>query len=535
MKKSFSLFLTLAPLFVAAQVHFSLSEPAPPTTQLFRINHATIMIHPIGDANEAHKWLAFDDSLRLMAAKKLVNRESAYVISQNYLPRQESIVRFDQMLVDSNLYVSLFEFDAQGNVLNVQELTVSVPDGNALPQPFIISQSPDKESFSLVQALPVSEDSLQLTVLSIGKNLQQLFSRQYSIPFDADLMDLFLPLVDNAGNVYITTADKFDSYKLNSKLQCFVSSASLFNPDAITIEFDRKKVKGLEFYIPADTFYFKALYSLGNNKKDVAGMVQGGFNVKTKQQLAQKVLPFDDDLKTAIKKNFGAEGRKGNLLNYIATLPQPSVTWSSNSYAVLMPANAHTPTTAGNKLPQPPRDIEIVKHQQAYVNSFVGTTPPGFSKPLNFAEASAYAATNTGNITASMPDYYISPAFRSKVKPPVQKQTGKQVKNLLFLDAGKNHQLLKLMLPLDAAYQYFAYLPDKDYYGALHYFAPTFGTLYLKLTTIDLNGVVEEKKVYENKNNLILPGYPHVKVNNSLITFYADKVTGQMGLVKLVL
>lgn len=451
------------PVLLWGQKYYSLTEKVPSKAKLLSINDVTVLIQPITENNDAQKWLSFDTALNLIAAKKLVTPNAKNIIIQNYLEGENKIIRIDQSIIDDVFYVSAFVFDIEGNIVKKQEINLASAAKRRLsPTPFIVIQSPDKRVISLIQMRRLTLDSILVSAISINENLATSTSSQFQILFDENIEDLLTPLNDNNGNIYILKADKFISYTIGSNCNVYTISEHDRQPQPFKISFSRKKLSDYHFQLSNNHLLFSALFSTGTKKQDIAGILYGKYNLQTQQLIVQKENVFDDAFKMSLKKEFETQGHKGEMLNYLITLPHPTLLSKHISYGVLLPI-----------------------------------------------------------------------AEKDKRPPPYKERY--LVNNLLLLGSESRHQFAQIKIPHDRDLQFFAYIPSEDKYSALHYYITPLGKIRLKLTTIATDGVITEKKFFENKNKILLNGFHHTITASSLITFYQEKNTGEMGLVMIKL
>jgi hypothetical protein len=351
------------------------------------------------------------------------------------------------------------------------------------------------------------------------------------LPFNALITDMYLPLVNNNGNVLIITADKFNSYKLSSTLNVYESSAKEPAPKTLQYNFNRKKIKGLNFDLTGDTLFFSGVFSEESKKDEVAGVFYAGFDLIKQQRLAVEDYVYTNQVQRQLKKTFGAEGRKGNHLNYISLLPQRSFPNSKYGFAVLLPMLQQS--QPGQKAsPAQLKGLEEINHQLAVVKSLVGTQPPGYSAPMTIDQATTYAAINN-NPSYGAPNPYSGWTPKPSKSRSNQKQSA-HTKNLLFFSfKDSSNQFVKFKPATDPKYQFFNYLSNSSGYSAFHYVTPSSGKPYLNNTAINLTGSISEKKIFEDKSRVLMSGYPVLLDEKSLIGLYENTLTGEMGLVKI--
>ncbi|HUS03253.1 MAG TPA: hypothetical protein VMY77_16050, partial [Chitinophagaceae bacterium] len=455
------------------------------------------------------------------------------IIRQTYLESVNSIIRIDQFFLDGELIVSAFVFDAQGNLIRRKQIENVIFTGTKSPVPFYVAQSSDKTVVLLIETLIVDDDNISVLSIVFDELLNVSTPRKFNVAFKPALFDLYMPLVNNDKTVFIPTVDKFNSYKLSSVVNGYLLKHTENNPKAIQFNFERKKIKELNFQFSGDKIIFTGLYSTEKNKNDVAGVFYSGYDLKEQQYVKTEEYGFSDNVKAALKKTYGAERRKGNLLNYLSFFPTPFAADAKYSYAVLLPERKTPIIVPSSSSASQTNELGQIKHQAGTASSYIGTQPSGYSRPMNAAEAAAYAAVYSWQTT--------SPNYQGWDPNPPQKIRQRVYdKNLLFFDFKNadpeaSHRFLKIKNAADPAYEFFAYIPAADGLGALHYIVPDFGTPYLKRSIISANGKLAEKKVFEDRNRILLPDYPFVLDEETLTSFYEDKITGQMGLIRLKL
>ena len=195
---------------------------------------------------------------------------------------------------------------------------------------------------------------------------------------------------------------------------------------------------------------------------------------------------------------YGTDGRKGNLLNYLSILPDLFTVNTGYSYAFLQPA--------------PPR-MKLTVYDDVNANAAVR-----HNREANFTNSSQ------GEF--------------SSVFSPIRSKRKSQPRNLLFFSfrdphPETNHRFIKIKPAADPGYDFFTYFPVKGGYSALHYFSSASGQPYLKKVTIDNTGALIEKKIFEDKSKVLLADYPFIVSEESLLTFYEDRITGQTGLIMI--
>jgi hypothetical protein len=520
----------LLPGFLLAQYFYPLSQPIATNAYLLKSGDKTILINPIDSKNEAQLWTTFDSTLKVIAKKKLITPEAKNIISQTYVEGNNCIYRIDQFLFENHLRISAFAFDITGRLLFSQQIESNAITGNKMqPLPFYIAQSENKKYISLVQSAIVGGDSIGISKLVLNEKLNISGNTLNTFLFDPQLSDMHLPIVTDEGNVVIITADKFTSYKLGSTVKIHVLPSTSKTSQSVQFEFDRKKIKGLTFKASNDILVFRAFFSEKMKKNEIAGVLYSGLDLKRMKKQEVKENLFAKDVKQQLKKTFSSEGHKGSILNYISFLPQRSIKNEENTFAVLLPMQQQlmSPT---RKTPASPAGFEDIRQQMAVVNALVGTTPRGFSTPLDLVQATTYAAVN--NNPSNVPSNAYQGWSPKSFSVPVKKLP--QSKNLLsFSFKDSSNRFLKIKQIADPNYQFFSYLPGDNNYSALYYVQPNFKKTYLNKTTIDEKGGVTEKNVFQIKNKTLLHDYPHIFNGSNLVAFYENKITGEMGITKI--
>ena len=534
MKTASLLMILLFPVALFAQYDQPLNQPVPSNAHLFSLNDQVIMIHPMEFQSKSDKWVLFDSSLNIIATRKLTTPYAEYILSQNYLQSVDVIFRIDQFLLDGQLRVNVYTFNEKGDLINSKALDFSPIDGSQLlPVPFYISQSPGKKVISLMQAQVIA-DSLVIANLVLNDQLNISSNTGFSIPFDEVLSDMYMPLVNDNETSFITTADKFNSYKLGTKVVSYMLPKGERTPSTIQFNFTRKKLKDINFFTPGDSLIFSALFSESTNKDVVSGILQTGYDTREQKHLFTKEYTYNSEIKSQLKKMYNSEGRKGNLLNYLSILPEQYVSDTSFGYAILLPAQKNGVRNIEKNIQAPLPGLGQIQQDLAYRTAYIGTQPPGFSKPMNAAEASVYGASLQGNRTIdhepNKNNYKSAPSRKSKT----------EYKNLLYFSLndsspGRSNHFLRIKTSDDPRYGFFTYMPGQSSYSAIFYSLNGSHLPFLNKITIDKFGSLEEKKLFEDYAKILLPGYPIIVNQEYLTGFYQDVNTRQMGLLKIKL
>ena len=526
----------LAPIFMWAQHIHTFKNPVSPGSHLLTVNQKTILVDKIDVASGFQSWTTFDTALKVTSLKKMVTPGAEMLISQTYLPGAEKVIRIDQMLIEEQLHIGAFVFDTEGTLLHVKAIDVKQAPGTKIAHmAFNITQSPDKKSLALVQVQAHKDDSLAIAAVVLDDTLGIINRTGFSVFYEAILSDLQPPLLNNNEELFIAITDKFESYKLSADLKSYVFTKQAFEPQTFQISFDRKKLKNINLAILDDKLHLSALYSNSNDKEKIAGVVNTSYNFAQQQKSKDVYYVYSPESLKDLKKMFGIEGRKGHLLNYLS--PLPFTTNAGQSFAVLLPEKIEAPRQGPKPVPPAVTGLGEIRQNLETVNKLVGTTPLGSTKPLTVTEANTYAATIQQGAPKNIPntdDIYRNPYIQNKAG-----QNQKDFKkNLLFFSFEKGQairQFARLKPIQDEEYDFFAYIPEADGYSALHYLWPSFKRSYLNKTTINSKGKKTEKNVFEDKTKVLLMEYPFIATEKNLLAIYQDKISGEMGLIKLQL
>lgn len=518
-----------------AQNEYIFSDPVPPDARLLKVEDRIVLIHSMDINNEAQKWTCFDSSLVPISAKKLLTPDAEFLIAQSYMESLTSIIRIDQLLTGNGLQINAYTFDAEGNITHRKEINKS-PDiiKKTAPVPFYIAQSPGKNLIAIVQTLIAKEDSLLVSGVIIDEKLDIKSGINFITGFDPEFSEMYMPIIDDNGNLFLIIADKFNSYKLSSTANCYLLRSQKEKPVSIPFDFDRKKIKNLAVNTANDTLFFSALYSDKRNKSEVVGILHAGYDVNKNKQIPVKEYIFSPDFTRQLKKTFSSEGHKGNILNYISQLP--GFAGRKFSYAFLTSAVNIKPVKTAKKEIEYQQGMENLPRYNSEINSLVGTQPPGYSKPMTLAEANAYVELrdailqNNNNSNAN----WLKTLALTNSNDKEKKLSG----NLLFFTNPDSvteniFRFAKIKPAGDPFYDFNTLIADNNTCGLMYYYTPTFGQPYLKKTTIDYGGYMNDKKIFESKNKILLAGYPFVVHNECIYTFYQDKFTEQTGLIKI--
>jgi hypothetical protein len=521
--------LLLLSFDAAAQHHHAFSGTIPSGARLFTVGDHTILIHALENPGD-QKWTSFDSTLKVIATKKLVSPDAENIVGQTYLEAGNSLIRIDQIRNGKQLELSAFVFDATGNIISREAIVADSIYG----LPFYISQSPGKDFLLLSQAFTMGTDSMIVRNIVIDKELNVVNNSSTEIPFNPELFDFYMPMLNDQKTIFIVTAEKSNSYRLGTIVNCYYLEPSNSSLHKLQFEYKRKKLKNISFSGRGDQFVFSALYVDATNKNDVAGIVSGAYNLGTQKYLKGNDLPFSEETKAQIKKLYGNEGRKGNLLNYMSLLGDELSGDAPVVYAYLTDAYKNAVNTVESKVPDAPEGLGAIKQNTAFVNSLVGTRPRGYVRGMSVAEANAYAAM----YPEKNPFPNTDKAYKVKFKEPFKQKESSGNKNLLFLPFDNTlagSKFLKIKTDPTPEYAFFTYFQDSRAYGAIYYTPSSSGFPYLNSIKITREGKVVETRLFTEKNKLLLPDYSFVTTEKELIAIYLDKLTSNMGLLKLKL
>ncbi|MGV3527976.1 MAG: hypothetical protein ACO1OO_03700 [Flavisolibacter sp.] len=503
-----------------------ISYPVTAGARLLSLNGKTIFVQQLDLNLGAQTWISYDEALKQTAVKKLVTPNAEQLASQLYLEGSTNIVRIDQFILGEELQLGIFGFDADGNLLGLKEIVFETKQNPLYPIPFLVAQSPDKKTFSLVQAAN-AKDSLEIRSVVFDENLTVSKNIFFKVPFDAELMEFYMPLVSDNGDVSVFTVEKFDSYRLNSVVNCFHVASEKMTPESFELSFARKKLKSVQMTAIGDDIGIQALFSHSKSKEKLSGVVFARFQPRSNQTISPTAWEFDEELPRDLKKAFPPDGRRGSLANYISILPPEDVVAGQELYGYLLPAQQNGAVKELGKATPDIERFQQVHTEVAARQSLVGTKPAGFSKPMNMAEAAAYAQTEI-----RVTDY----SKTSNLDKPRKKQP--LVRDLISFKAGDDklqHDIFKLKTERNPAYNFFYYTRVNDSYGAFYYNSPTFDQPAFCHAQIAEDGTLAEKKLFDDASKIVLGDLPFMVENNQFVGFYEDQKTKEIGLVKLSL
>jgi hypothetical protein len=303
MRVLFFLLILLVSIGSSAQRNRFQNKPDIPTEQQLKVGSHTVLIHSMDVENHDQKWTSLEHGINVTAEKKLITPYGRNIIRQNYLEGINTIIRVDQYLVNKQLRISAYVFDVSGNILHRKEIVdTAVAGRNMLLAPYTISQSPDKQTISLVQPMVAGGEQMAVSNINFDPELKITSNHSYTFPFDPKVMDMYMPLVTNEGYVFVCNVDKFDSYKLGSTLTCYILGGSNETITNVQFDFERRKIKGLSFRISGDTLNFSALFSEATNRKNIAGVLHGGLEISTQKKLPIRENFYSNDARKKVGK-----------------------------------------------------------------------------------------------------------------------------------------------------------------------------------------------------------------------------------------
>lgn len=302
MKLLVSFFIFFLPFVLEAQLKHALAEAQQPADRLLKVGSNTVIIHPLDLRNEAQKWTSFDSTLKVTSVKKLVTPYGKNIIRQTYLECEHAIIRVDQYLAEGELQISAYVFDLQGNIILRKDIQdTAAPERKILPSPYYVLQSPDKQTVSLVQAMVKGGERMYVSSINFSPELKIISNKNHILSFDPESLDMYMPMVNNNGYVLLFIADKFDSYKLGSTLNCYLLHDDAAHPESVPFDFERKKIKGLRFNLSSDTLFFSALFSGAAHRKDIVGVLHGGIEISSRKKMPVKENFFNGDSKKTME------------------------------------------------------------------------------------------------------------------------------------------------------------------------------------------------------------------------------------------
>jgi hypothetical protein len=531
MRVAIILLFLLLPGYFFGQGFYSIGETVPSSTQLMSVGGRIVMIQPIDLTNKEQKWVCLNLNLSEVSIKKLITPNAEQMVSQVYIPSVNSIIRLDQYVTEGQIFLNAFAFDATGNMKKQLQLEPIINLGQQLyPMPFYLIQSENKEWISVTQSVNLENDSLQLRNILLDKDLNIISNSVFNIDYNNDLFDYYLPVLNEDGSVFFITAEKYTSYRLSTQINCYYNQKGSDQLKPIRFEVSRKKLKKIDFSARNNTFTFLSLFSAGTEKAEIAGYVYGGFNIGTNEYLKPIEVAYSEQSQEKLRKAFWADRRKDNFLNYLSLLPLADSAYEIG-YGYILPKEEFARIDNSKTYDNPTNDIGKFQQKAAYTSSLVGSKPAGYSKPLNAAEAMDYAARQEAARSANKGDM-----SREKERNPRPSIDQYQRNLILFSAAGTKEanttKLYKIKSSVSPEYQFFTYYPAKEGYAALYYTAPAFGLPYLSCITMNKNGVVTEKKVFDESSKILLKDYPFIIQGNEFTGFCEDKETGLIGLVK---
>lgn len=295
MKITSALIIIFSPLILGAQRQRLQSEPVVPYEQQLKVGKHTVIIQPIDFENKTQKWISLENGDSVMSIKKLVTPYGKHIIRQDYLEGANSVIRIDQYATAGRFSISAYVFDVRGYVVYQKDLLDTPLIGKkVLPQPYAVLQSPDKHTLSLVQSIIIGGERLNISGINLNAELVVTSNLHQSFPFDPKQVDMYMPMVTNDGYLLVLIADKFESYRIGSTLTCHLLDGINEKVKRTDFNFERKKVKGLQFELAGDTLRFSASFGESANKKVMMGALNGGMKISTQTKFPLKEYLYEN-------------------------------------------------------------------------------------------------------------------------------------------------------------------------------------------------------------------------------------------------
>lgn len=541
-------FVVIFPFLSQAQLEYAFKNTPSADTRLVEIGEHTIVIQPLDIINQKQRWLTLDAAFNVVATKTFVNPAASNLIMQTYLQGQNSIIRIDQYLSNEQLVLTAVVFNAKGEIKHALDL---LPEGDGtrslLRSPFFIAQSPNKKFFVLLQPQIDDYDSLSVKTIVIDDTLNIKTNTLFTVSFDEEQFDIYMPLINDFGTVFLPYVDKFDSYRLNTVLNLLSVAPGSKHYKSAEFEFVKRKLKSLVFNTQQDTLFFTGLFSSKERREDVAGILRGGYALTENKKTEVFEYVYSDEAKEELKKKFGAEGRGVNILNHLSIKPGAILNNKNLSYGVLMPVENNIPNVS-KKVVAEPSGLADGRQRTVYVASLIGVEPVSYPKRINAIDKlnehypeyihtwqksiellNRYDTTLHNVTNFSQEARFGTPPVRGSALPH---------KYFLYFQTNKKndanaYQFLKLKPMTDNRYRFFTHFDSGNGSGVLHYAQSGLNKPYLNRIFITNKGELQEKTVYEDKNKVIPQGYDFIIQENYLTAFYKNNRTGKMGLVKI--
>ena len=526
----------------AVLVNYVFQAPPPLNTHLLQTSKSIIVISPQDNNNLSQLWTRFDDSFTVVSRKRLVLPENTKVVRQNYYESNAGIIRLDQSIKENNIEVDLFLFNDDGDIVSSQNL-VNYEDytkdtEGKRPYPFQPVFSADKSKIALVKLDKTGEDSLTVSATVASTSPGSRFYINYVIPFDNDLQDPPAFVLSDNGVLAAVVPDKFKSYTLGSTIYCYFTEEGKTKPLMGKLLFARKKIKTPHIRIDNSGLFISALFSEGDDKDVVAGWINGSFDFKTSNWKQAKSYTFDKDINKKLKKVYGQAIPAKDVLNYLHVMTD-EYSIDPVLFATLVPfeSNKKYHPFYGSDARVPYINTTEPQQKLEALNRLVSSGPvniPGYPVINSFEQA--YTVTNA---LGWIPGYK-TPDNNSNYAPNNNQSSFSPVprrSSLLYFATDSSskitkYQFEKIFPTSDAGYYFNSRFKNADgSYSALYYYTPGLHKPYLNKLTIDKEGNVSEKKLFEDNNKILDYSYPHIIRNNKLISFYYYIKTNDVGII----
>jgi hypothetical protein len=519
----------------------------PPNAYLLRSGNNIVTIWQDDAMNISHIWTSFDSNLSLITRKKLVTPNATGIIRQSYYETATGIIRVDQFIAEQSLHVSIYCFDSEGNIINKQQLThlneYGISSESEKPSPFITIFSKDKKSLVLLHQAKASNDQMIVSAIQTTTNLSEINKKTFPVSFDPEFQYVPVPVLADDGTLIFSVADKFTSYRLGSTIECYILEAGQLKPSRKEFKFPKRKIKDPHFHVADSKISVIAFFSDGAEKNTVAGLLQGSFDYKNDQWLAIKEYRYKNDVKRALKGIYGQPVSTNMILNNLSILPNGSDPDKQYKYAILLPEgfNEKINNRPGSSARVPSINTTSAQERLTAINNLIGLQPAGFSSPIsNFGQAQNYAVTNPNVLPLNIrnPDYNYGPPDINNKR--VNREEWNMPKNLLYfaLDSAKeisSYKFSKMRPTSDPGYSFTAYSNNSSEYYCIYYHSKGLRKPYLNKVSIDHNGGLTEKNIFNQPDKIFDQRYPFIIKNNKLIAFYRYKETGDVGIISISL
>ena len=523
--------------------NYVFQAPPPLNTHLLQTSNSIILIAPEDNNNLSQLWTRFDDSFTILSKKRLVLPENTKVVRQNYYESNAGIIRLDQSVKENRIEVDLFLFSDDGdiktsqNLVNYEDYTKDI--NGKKPYPFLPVFSADKSRIALVKLDQAGEDSLKISAIVASITPATRYATNYVIHFDGDLQDPPAFVLNNDGVLAAVVPDKFKSYTLGSTVYCYFTEEGKNKPVTGKLLFPRKKIKTPHIRMDNSGLLFSALFSEGDEKESVAGWINGRFDLKTSNWKQAKTYTFSKDLNKKLKRIYGQPVPAKDILNYLHVMTDE---YSSEPvlFATLVPfeSTKRYQPYYGSSARVPYINTTEPQQRLDALNRLVSAAPvqiPGYPVINTFEQA--YTVTNAlGWIPGYKEPSNNNFSYASNINSPGMKPVWQRSSLLYFATDSSSkitkYQFEKIFPTTDEGYYFNSRFKNNDgSYSALYYHTPGLRKPYLNKLTIDKEGNVSEKNLFEDSNKILDYSYPHIIRHNKLIAFYYYIKTNDVGII----